>query len=199
MRRLLGFALVTALAVLLVAPPGVPDPVPQLGADRAAAAPCFWQRHVKRVVKRVKRHGKVRRVVRRKVRWTCVPLAIAPIAPAPTPTPPAPPAPDPEPEPEPEANRLAVKAAEFYFVLSRPSVKPGAVTIELNNQGEDPHNLNLLLEGGAGEPLQIPETDSEERSVASFDLPAGKYKLWCSLPEHEEKGMVTTLLVADSS
>ena len=193
MRRLLGFALVAALAPLLVAPPSVPNPVPQLGADRAAAAPCVWHRQVKRVVKRVKRHGKVRRVVRRKVRWTCVPLAIAPIAPAPTPTPPAPPAP--EPETEPEANRLAVKAAEFYFVLSRPSVKPGAVTIELNNQGEDPHNLNLLLEGGAGEPLQIPETDSGERSVESFDLPAGKYKLWCSLPEHEEKGMAATLQV----
>lgn len=196
MRRALGLAVLSAVALALVVSPGTESPVPQLGADRAAAADCTWKRSVKRVVKRVKRHGKVRRVVRRKVRWTCVPLAIAPIAPTPIPTPPAPPTPDPEPEPE--ANRLAVKAAEFYFVLSRPSVKPGAVTIELNNQGEDPHNLNLLLESGAGEPLEIPETDSEERNVASFDLPAGKYKLWCSLPEHEEKGMTTTLLVADS-
>ena len=40
-----------------------------------------------------------------------------------------------------------------------------------------------------------PETDSEQRSVASFDLPAGKYRLWCSLPEHEEKGMETILMV----
>jgi len=196
MRRLLGLGLLAAMALALVASPGVRVPVPQLGADRAAAAECAWQRHVKRVVKRVKRHGKMRRVVRRKVRWICVPLAAAPVAPAPAPVPPAPPVS--EPEPEPEANRLAVKAREFYFVLSRPSVKPGAVTIELNNQGEDPHNLNLQLEGTEGEPLQIPETDSEERNVASFDLPAGKYKLWCSLPEHEEEGMASTLLVADS-
>ena len=193
MRRALGLVLLGAVALTLVITPGAPSPVPQLGTDRAAAADCTWKRSVKRVVKRVKRHGKVRRVVRRKVRWTCVPVAPAPVIPAPAPVTPAPPPLDPEPEPE--ANRLAVKAAEFYFVLSRPSVKPGTVSIELNNQGEDPHNLNLLLDGSAGEPLQIPETDSEERSVASFDLPAGKYKLWCSLPEHEEQGMTTTLQV----
>jgi hypothetical protein len=192
-KRLCAFILLAAVALVLVASPAAESPVPQLGTDRAAAADCVWQRHVKRVVKRVKRHGKLRRVVRRKVRWTCDPVAATPVVPAPAPVTPAPPVPDPEPEPE--ANRLAVKAVEFYYVLSRPSVKPGEVTIELNNQGEDPHNLNLLLEGGAGEPLQIPETDSEERNVESFDLAAGKYKLWCSLPEHEEKGMATTLQV----
>lgn len=192
MRRALTLACL-ALTVALVASVAAQGPVPLLGSDPAAAADCTWQRQVKRVVKRVKRHGKVRRVVRRKVRWTCVPLAAPPVVPAPAPAAPAPPPPDPEPEPE--ANRLAVKAAEFYFVLSRPSVEPGEVTIELNNRGEDPHNLNLLLEGDGGAPLALPETDSEERSVASFDLPAGKYKLWCSLPEHEEQGMTATLQV----
>jgi plastocyanin len=192
-RRALTLACLAALTVALVVSVGAQGPVPQLGTDRAAAADCTWQRQVKRVVKRVKRHGKVRRVVRRMVRWTCVPVAAAPVVPAPVPAAPAPPSLDPEPEPE--ANRLAVKAAEFYFVLSRPSVEPGQVTIELNNRGEDPHNLNLMLEGGGGEPMVLPETDSEERSVAAFDLPAGKYKLWCSLPEHEEQGMAATLQV----
>ena len=132
-------------------------------------------------------------MVRKRHWWTCVPqprrphgLAIAA---------PAPPAGGQSPNAEPEANRLSVKASEFYFVLSRPSLKAGEVTVELNNQGEDPHNLNLQREGDEGEPLQIPETDSLQRDVASFDLPAGKYRLWCSLPEHEEKGMHTTLTV----
>lgn len=194
MRRALALAGLAVLTVALVISVGGHGPVPQLGTDSAAAADCTWQRQVKRVVKRVKRHGKVRRVVRRKVSWTCVPVAAAPITAAAAPAAPAPP-PVTDPEPEPEANRLAVKAAEFYFVLSRPSVEPGEVTIELNNRGEDPHNLNLLLEGGGGQALVLPETDSEERSVASFDLPAGKYKLWCSLPEHEEQGMTATLQV----
>jgi plastocyanin len=161
----------------------------------AGASECTWERHSKRVVKRVRRHGKVRKVVRWKHQWACVPQAAAPIAAAP-PLAPAPTAPlASEPEPEPEANRVAARASEYYWVLSRPKVKAGPVTVELNNQGEDPHNLNLQREGDAGEPLAIPETDSLQRNVASFDLPAGKYRLWCSLPEHEEKGMHTTLTV----
>lgn len=187
--RVVALAVCLALVATLAAQPGSRPPA----AGRAAAADCVWQQHSKRVVKKVRRHGKLRRVVRWR-RWsTCEPTAVAPAPAPPGPVSPAPPAP--APEPEPEANRLAVKSVEFYYVLSRPSVKAGEVTIELNNQGEDAHNLNLRREGDEGEPLKIAETASDQRSVASFDLPAGKYKLWCSLPEHEEQGMSTTLVV----
>jgi len=189
-RRTLGFLLLGAVALALLGTSAGDTPVPSLGADRAAAADCSWQRQVKRVVKRVRRHGKVRRVVRRRVRWACMP-STAPVAALPAPALPTPTPPDPEPEP----NRLSVKALEFYFELSRPKVKAGSLPVELNNQGEDPHNLNLRLEGDEGEPFQIPETDSDERSVATFDLPAGRYRLWCSLPEHEDEGMIATLVV----
>lgn len=185
--------LVPALAIVLMAALLVPGGPRQLGPRAAHASECTWQRHSKRVVKRVRRGGRVRRVVRYRHWWTCVAQPAAPAAPvAPVLVPP--PA-VPEPDGEPEANRLSVRSGEFFFVLSRPSVKPGAVTIELNNQGEDPHNLNLRLEGDEGEPLQIPETDSLQRNLASFDIPAGKYRLWCSLPEHEGKGMAATLRV----
>ena len=188
---------VTALAVVVL----------QLGGDSTmaagpATAECTWQRHSKRVVKRVHRHGRARKVVRRRNRWICKPVAATATpeaAPAPTQTTPsAAPSPLPAPlpsEPEPEANRLAVKSLEHYFVLSRPKVKAGELTVELNNQGEDPHNLNVRREDGEGEPLQIPETASLQRSIARFDLPSGTYRLWCSLPEHEELGMHTTLVV----
>jgi plastocyanin len=180
-----------AVAVALTGTALLPASTTQLQPGEAAAAECTWKRQVKRVVKRVRRDGKVRRVVRRKVRWICVPLVAAPVIPPPAPAPPAPPAP----EPEPEANRLAVKAAEYFYVLSRPSVRAGEVTIELNNRGEDPHNLNIREEGDEGAPFELPETDSLQRSVSTFDLPAGNYRLWCSLPEHEERGMYTTLVV----
>lgn len=167
----------------------------------AAAGECSWQRHSKRVVKQVRRHGRLRKVVRHRHWWTCEPVsaASAPGA-APMPVPasvPAPPptAPAPAPEPEPEANRLGVRSLEYYFVLSRPAVRAGELTVELNNQGEDPHNLNIQREGEAGEPLQLPETASLQRNVAHFQLAPGTYRLWCSLPEHEEKGMQATLVV----
>jgi len=179
------------LAVILLAGMTARTTVsPQALSGTAWASDCAWERHSKRVVKRVRRHGKVRKVVRQRHWWTCVPSGASPVAPA---SPPAPAA-TPAPEPEEEANRVSVKGSEYYFVLSRPSVRAGTVTVELNNQGEDPHNLNLRLEG-SDEELQIPETDSLQRNVASFDLPAGKYRLWCSLPEHEERGMATTLMV----
>ena len=159
---------------------------------RAAAADCAWHRHAKRVVKHVRRQGRARRVVRTKRWWTCDPVAATPgLAPQP-PSTPLPPANEPEPVP----NRLGVKSAEYLFVLSRPSVAAGAVTIELNNQGEDPHNLNLQREGGEEPVYEISETPSQQHQVAQFDLPAGTYRLWCSLPEHDEKGMHATLLVA---
>jgi hypothetical protein len=177
-------------AILLLGMAARTNATPLALSGTAAAAECTWERHSKRVVKRAKRHGKLRKVVRRKHWWTCAPVAAAPVmAPPPGATP------TPEPEPEPEANRLSARAAEFYWVLSRPKVKAGELTVELNNQGEDPHNLNLRREGDEGEPLQIPETDSGALSAASFDLPAGKYRLWCSLPEHEGQGMATTLQV----
>jgi plastocyanin len=187
-RRRAAIAITLVLAgflALLVATKTV-----QLGSGRAEAAECLWQRHTKRVVKHVRRHGRVRRVVRYRHWWTCE--AVAPPASA---TPPAPAPTPPEPEPEEEANRLAVKSVEYYFVLSRPKVHAGELTVELNNQGQDAHNLNLQAESGEGEVLQVPETQSLDHSVAHFDLAPGKYRLWCSLPEHEEKGMHTTLVV----
>jgi plastocyanin len=157
------------------------------GVEHAGAADCAWHRHSKRVVKQVRRHGRPHRVVRVHHWWTCD--AVAPSSPA-LPVPPLPPA-----APEPAANRLGVRAAEFYFVLSRPEVSAGEVTVELNNQGEDAHNLNLQLQGSEGPVIEIPEATSEHQSVAHFELPAGSYKLWCSLPTHEEEGMHTTLVV----
>jgi plastocyanin len=180
-----GVALVGALAL---APAS--DWSPHGG--RAEAAECSWHRHSKRVVKHVRRHGRTRRVVRTRRWWTCdqvPPAAAAPTAPAP--------APGPAPEPEPPSNRLGVKAHEYAYELSRPEVSAGEVTIELNNQGEDAHNLNLQRQGGAGEPVYaISDTESQQQRSAHFDLPEGTYRLWCSLPTHEEEGMYATLIVA---
>jgi hypothetical protein len=44
--------------------------------------------------------------------------------------------------------RLGVGASEFHLVLSRASVKAGAVEIELLNDGEDPHDLRVRRVGG---------------------------------------------------
>jgi hypothetical protein len=182
-------ALAAAAALALAIGLGLFAAGPVVGS---AATECSWQRHAKRVVKQVKRHGKTRRLVRVRRWWTCDPV----IAPVVLP-PPFAPAPTPAPEPEPESGpaRLSVKALEFSFTLSRPSLPVGEAIVELDNQGEDPHNLSLQLEGSEAPPLEVSEAGPLEHRTARFDLAAGTYRLWCSLPQHDEWGMNATLLV----
>lgn len=195
MSRSLAAVVALALAATLsLAPAGA-----TIGSGRASAADCAWQQHSKRVVKRVKRNGRVRRVVQVK-RWrTCDPL-LAPPALALAPSPPPAPVATPTAEPEPAPRRVSVKAddatpEDFNFTLSRLFVVAGEVTLELNNQGQDPHNLNLRLEGSEDSPLEIGEAGPGEHRVGHFPLAPGTYRLWCSLPQHEEWGMSVDLEV----
>lgn len=196
MSRALAAVLALALATTLGLVPGIGT----LGNDRAAAADCAWQRHAKRVVKHVKRAGKVRRVVRVKRWWSCDRLA-APPAPASPPAALPLPAPPLGSEPEPPPRRVSAKASDatpaaFGFILSRPFVVAGEVTVELNNQnGQDPHNLNLAPRDGTGTVREVGEAGPGESRVGRFELPAGSYRLWCSLPQHEEWGMSVELEV----
>ncbi len=165
-------------------------------ATAAAPAPgCTWQRHSKTVNKYQRRHGHRRRFKRiNKHWWTCEaqpsllqPQPALPSAPASVP-------PTSE-EPEPEVGHLGVKAVEYSYTLSRPEVSAGKVIVELNNQGEDPHNLVLEHEGTEDPELEIPSTPSVTQASAEFTLSPGTYRLYCSLYKHEAKGMQATLVV----
>jgi Copper binding proteins, plastocyanin/azurin family len=187
---LLGVAVVGALVVV----PGT-GAAAGTGEAGSGAGECTWQRHSKRVVKHVKRHGRKRRLVRTRHWWTCEPGSGASATPAPVPV--TPPAPPPS-EPEPVANRVGVKSRDnpaYAYTLSRPQADAGAITIELNNEGEDPHNLNIQLEGSAEPAHSVGEAAPGQQKVATFDLPPGTYRLWCSLPTHDEQGMHATLIL----
>ncbi|HKT82333.1 MAG TPA: plastocyanin/azurin family copper-binding protein [Solirubrobacterales bacterium] len=148
------------------------------------------------MVKKVRRHGRVRRAKRVKHWWTCdaaptpnaltsqptLPISSTPEAPSPA-------------EPEPEVGHLGVKAVEYSYTLSRPEVASGEVIVELNNQGEDPHNLVLEHEGSEDPDLEIPSTPSLSQASAGLTLSPGTYRLYCSLYKHEAKGMQATLVV----
>jgi plastocyanin len=182
---------VLALAALILAP--VPGGAASRDDASTASAACTWKRHSKRVVKHVRRHGRRRRVVRTRHWWTCVREPAAPGLGGGAATVPAP---GPQPSEEaPTVGRLSVKASEFKFVLSRPALAAGEAIVELDNQGEDPHNLNLQLADGEGPEFQVGEVGSQKRSAQRFTLTAGTYRLWCSIPGHEELGMKALLTV----
>ena len=83
-------------------------------------------------------------------------------------------------------------------MLSRRSVRaPARSIVELNNAGEDPHNLNIAPSGSSEPPIvQFEDTPSLQRTQKRFSLTPGSYALWCDLPEHEALGMHATLTVS---
>lgn len=90
--------------------------------------------------------------------------------------------------------RLGVSAKEFHLVLSRPSVKAGRVEIELQNDGEDVHDLRLRRIGGT-RTYFVPSTKPGRRRTIEISLLPGRYRLWCSIADHRALGMQTLLRV----
>jgi plastocyanin len=200
MRRALAVLTVLALALGLFAT-----------VRPAAQAATTCTKHTKRVVKHVKRHGKRKRVVRIRHYWTCQEVATPAPAPAPTPVPvtadpstePIPPDGGPAPFPEPEANALGVAADDRggvkSYTLSRQTVRSGQLTVQLQNKGEDPHDMDIQRVGPSGEPLgevvKVPQTEPGENTSASVSVEPGRYRMWCDLYNHAEEGMEATVTV----
>ena len=91
--------------------------------------------------------------------------------------------------------RLGVTAREWSLVLSRSVLRAGPAIVELQNLGEDAHNLRIERTDGPGSPLDVPLAESGERRSASGALAAGRYKVYCALPGHDAAGMHATLEV----
>lgn len=94
----------------------------------------------------------------------------------------------------PAVTHVQVAAVEYHFTLSRTTVPAGKVVFDFVNNGQDEHNLNLLSGEGslAG---SFPNTPSKGVREQTIEMRSGDYTLFCSLPEHEAKGMHATLTV----
>jgi plastocyanin len=90
--------------------------------------------------------------------------------------------------------RVQVSAKEFYYVLSRHSVKAGPAIVELANFGEDPHDLRIQRVG-ARHVGGTPEVQPGDYYDLSVKLLPGRYRLWCSIGNHRRLGMQAVLTV----
>jgi hypothetical protein len=90
--------------------------------------------------------------------------------------------------------RLGVGASEFHLVLSRRSVRSGHVIVQLQNGGEDVHDLRVRRIGGT-HTYSFPLTSSGDRATRTLKLPPGRYRLWCSVADHAQLGMKAVLRV----
>jgi len=89
---------------------------------------------------------------------------------------------------------VQVTAVEYHYTLSRTTVPAGKIAIQFVDNGQDEHNLNVL--SGEGEiEAAFPTTVSHGIREQTVNLRKGSFTLFCSLPEHEAKGMHATLTV----
>jgi plastocyanin len=68
----------------------------------------------------------------------------------------------------------------------------GASTFDVANKGKIQHNL--AVEGGGGE-KKTPLIDPGQSAKLKVELKPGKYKLYCTVPGHEQLGMKTEVTV----
>jgi hypothetical protein len=90
--------------------------------------------------------------------------------------------------------RLQVVVDEFFITFSRSSVPAGQVKIELVNYGEDPHNLRLQRRG-SNRIWRFPETAPGNRTIRTIRMRRGRWHVWCTTSDHENRGMHATLRV----
>jgi plastocyanin len=207
MKRLLGVVALAALALAVTIGSGG-----DVGPARAASTKCVWIKHTKRVVRHVKRHGKVHKVVKVKHYVTCRKVALpeeAPPAPTTSPTSGGSTSPSggstsPTPTPEPEANAVSITANDrsmpYTFIPSRKVVRPGALTVQLINKGEDEHTMDMEKVGAGNAPegpiiLATAAPSDSQSTPTTVTVEAGTYRLWCTLPNHAAMGMETTITV----
>jgi uncharacterized cupredoxin-like copper-binding protein len=98
--------------------------------------------------------------------------------------------------PPPPPARVQVVAQEFRYSLSRSKVKAGKVIIELVNRGEDTHDLDIERVGGS-HIFRFPSVSPGHYVDRELKLRPGKYRLWCAIADHKERGMRATLRVVN--
>jgi plastocyanin len=94
----------------------------------------------------------------------------------------------------PAPSRVQVVAREFSVSLSRLRVHSGTAVIELANFGQDIHDLRVQRVG-ARHIAGLRDVAAGGRADLTVKLAPGRYSFWCSVANHRQLGMKTTLVV----
>jgi uncharacterized cupredoxin-like copper-binding protein len=88
--------------------------------------------------------------------------------------------------------RLKVNEDEYSIKLAREPSRPGGYAFEVANSGKIEHDL--AVEGEDVE-RKTPLIDPGKQQTLEVDLKPGKYKLYCTVPGHEQLGMKSEVTV----
>ena len=87
---------------------------------------------------------------------------------------------------------IQVAAIDFRFHPADIKVDPGALSIELRNDGQAPHAIEVEGNGVEEESETIGPGES---TTLDLDLDEGTYEFYCPVDGHKARGMVGTLTV----
>jgi uncharacterized cupredoxin-like copper-binding protein len=93
----------------------------------------------------------------------------------------------------PEGNAVVADETEFKITLPTTTVKAGQITFEAKNVGKIPHDLAIK-----GTSDRTPLIQPGASAKLSVNLKPGKYRLYCTVPGHEEAGMKLNITVTSS-
>jgi uncharacterized cupredoxin-like copper-binding protein len=88
---------------------------------------------------------------------------------------------------------LDVTGTEMHFDPAELAVAAGDVRVVLHNAGVVRHDLRI-----EGKPSLLLEAAPGETATATWRLPTGRYRIYCSLPGHRAAGMEGILEVRKS-
>lgn len=92
---------------------------------------------------------------------------------------------------------VTVRVSETDYAIAPPNPRvrrAGILAFEVANDGAVVHALRV--EGPAGD-LETPAIPPGEGSAIRIDLPRGTYKWYCPIGDHEQRGMVGRVRVAE--
>lgn len=107
-----------------------------------------------------------------------------------------------------EGRQIIVRAAEFSYAPAQINLRVGEkVTLVLDNEGKVEHDLEIvqlkaniggqdLSHGAKQNDVHIHAGPGEVQAITFTPLQSGEYKVFCTIPGHEEAGMVGVVNVS---
>lgn len=103
---------------------------------------------------------------------------------------------------DPRSDGLDVGFGEWAVVPEASVIRPGKVTFVVRNGGTLTHGFELEREDGDGEDefeVEGPEFGGGDTVEITATLRPGTYELYCYVADHEDRGMVTQLVVSEDA
>jgi uncharacterized cupredoxin-like copper-binding protein len=98
----------------------------------------------------------------------------------------------PKPKPKPQAQTVDATETDFKIALSTTTLKAGAITFDVKNDSQTEHDLVVT---GNGITEGTPRFGGGQSKTLKVNLKPGTYKLFCSVPGHEQLGMKLNITV----